>query len=110
MREVQSGYERCADEYQMRIKNLNQNSAAGNEAASSSEEESDENVELLCCSFQEYLHCSESIVNSTCGHETARFTKSFLDRMSGPLIQVRGLSEGGNSQEMARLCMPYEEK
>ena len=27
------------------------------------------------------------MVNSTCGHETARFTKSFLDRMSGPLIQ-----------------------
>ena len=110
MREVQSGYERCADEYQMRIKNLNQNSAAGNEAASSSsseEEESDENVELLCCSFQEYLHCSESIVNSTCGHETARFTKSFLDRMSGPLIQVRGICEGGYMPEMARLCLPF---
>ena len=47
-----------------------------------------ENVQLLCCSFQQYLHCSERIVNSTCGYETARFTKSFLDRMSGPLIQV----------------------
>ena len=40
------------------------------------------------CSFQKYLHCSESVVNTTCGYETARFTKSFLDRMSGPLIQV----------------------
>ena len=52
------------------------------------EEESDENVKLLCCSFQKYLHCSESVVNTTCGYETAQFTKSFLDRMSGPLIQV----------------------
>ena len=50
--------------------------------------DSEENVKLLCCSFQKYLHCSESVVNTTCGYETAQFTKSFLDRMSGPLIQV----------------------
>lgn len=92
MREVQSGYERCADDYQVRIKSLNQNSAGEDvdldeENGDDEEEESDENVQLLCCSFQQYLHCSESIVNQTCGHETARFTKSFLDRMSGPLIQ-----------------------
>ena len=52
------------------------------------EEEAEENVKLLCCSFQKYLHCSETVVNTTCGYETAQFTKSFLDRMSGPLIQV----------------------
>ena len=51
-------------------------------------EDGEESVQLLCCSFQKYLHCSESVVNTTCGYETARFTKSFLDRMSGPLIQV----------------------
>ncbi len=55
-------------------------------------QDSEENVRLLCCSFQKYLHCSESVVNTTCGYETARFTKSFLDRMSGPLIQVRPIS------------------
>ena len=82
MRRVQAGYERCADDYQIRIKSLNQNQA------DVTEEDGEENVQLLCCSFQEYLHCSERVVNSTCGHETARFTKSFLDRMSGPLIQV----------------------
>ena len=48
----------------------------------------EESVQLLCCSFQKYLHCSESVVNDTCGYDTAKFTKSFLDRMSGPLIQV----------------------
>ena len=52
------------------------------------DQESEENVKLLCCSFQKYLHCSETVVNTTCGYETALFTKSFLDRMSGPLIQV----------------------
>ena len=30
-----------------------------------------------------YLHCSEQVVNTTCGATTAGFTKKFLDRMSG---------------------------
>jgi len=129
MRQVQSGYERCASEYQQRIKSLN--SGAGDHVQGRSEEygeyadyeyeyeedgskkrrkkrqaptvhdshdyeshemeghveDGEESVQLLCCSFQKYLHCSESVVNTTCGYETARFTKSFLDRMSGPLIQ-----------------------
>ena len=58
-------------------------------------EDGEESVQLLCCSFQKYLHCSESVVNTTCGYETARFTKSFLDRMSGPLIQVNKKVERG---------------
>ncbi|TRY76486.1 hypothetical protein TCAL_17008 [Tigriopus californicus] len=81
MREVQEGYEQCADEYQVRIKNLSGRSDEG------AQTENEENVQLLCCSFQQYLHCSEGVVNRTCGPETAQFTKSFLDRMSGPLIQ-----------------------
>ena len=44
-------------------------------------------MQVLCCSFQRYLHCSEQVVNSTCGSHTAGFTKQFLDRMSGPLVQ-----------------------
>merc|ERR1712079_738788 len=126
MRQVQSGYERCASEYQQRIKSLN--SGGGEHVQGRTEdyaddyaeyeyeyedgteegtkrrkrrkrqaptagghqehvEDGEESVQLLCCSFQKYLHCSESVVNTTCGYETARFTKSFLDRMSGPLIQ-----------------------
>ena len=51
------------------------------------EDEEEDNVQVLCCSFQRYLHCSEQVVNSTCGAHTAGFTKQFLDRMSGPLVQ-----------------------
>ena len=50
-------------------------------------EDEEDNVQVLCCSFQRYLHCSEQVVNSTCGTHTAGFTKQFLDRMSGPLVQ-----------------------
>merc|ERR1712223_676895 len=141
MRLVQAGYERCAADYQTRIKALNEQTQEetayydeplyeyASEYADSTEAEyveekaeealetvpnqiskrrrkrsspvkrqvsgggdyaeadSEENVRLLCCSFQKYLHCSETVVNTTCGYETAQFTKSFLDRMSGPLIQ-----------------------
>jgi len=142
MRLVQAGYERCAADYQTRIKALNEQTqeepvyyddpemyeyayeyADSTEAeyieekaeealetvpnqiskrrrkrsspvkrqvnggADYAEADSEENVRLLCCSFQKYLHCSETVVNTTCGYETAQFTKSFLDRMSGPLIQ-----------------------
>jgi len=139
MRAVQSGYEKCAAEYQDRIKSLNppsyDESGVGDYSGGAhyeyeyvedavyadddedndrkrrrkrqadqqhhkdqqmhmhsdyyEEDESggEESVQLLCCSFQKYLHCSESVVNDTCGYDTAKFTKSFLDRMSGPLIQ-----------------------
>lgn len=122
MRRVQAGYEQCADTYQVQIKMLNENAATqrradiaatslangGNDndadqesahpAATGESQSENENVQLLCCSFQQYLHCSERIVNSTCGYETARFTKSFLDRMSGPLIQGHCLAyEHGSS-------------
>lgn len=80
MRKAQTEYESCADEYQLRIKTLNKvdKEASGDE---------EDNVQVLCCSFQRYLHCSERVVNSTCGIHTATFTKGFLDRMSGPLVQ-----------------------
>lgn len=80
MRQAQTEYESCVDIYQLRIKTLNK----GEVAAPSDEED---NVQILCCSFQRYLHCSEQVVNSTCGDHTAGFTKQFLDRMSGPLVQ-----------------------
>jgi len=80
MRDAQTEYESCVDVYQLRIKALNKG-----EIATPSEE--DDNVQVLCCSFQRYLHCSEQVVNSTCGAGTAGFTKKFLDRMSGPLVQ-----------------------
>jgi len=80
MRQAQAEYESCADQYQLRIKTLNKGGVA-------SPEEEEDNVQVLCCSFQRYLHCSEQVVNNTCGQDTASFTKGFLDRMSGPLVQ-----------------------
>ena len=37
--------------------------------------------------LQEYLACSQLVVNTTCGRDTAVFTAQFLDRMAAPLAQ-----------------------
>uniref|UniRef100_A0A182TBP0 Uncharacterized protein n=1 Tax=Anopheles maculatus TaxID=74869 RepID=A0A182TBP0_9DIPT len=47
----------------------------------------EDDVRTVCCSFMEYLDCSEAAAKNTCGHETARFTRGFLDKMSSTLIK-----------------------
>jgi len=80
MRNAQADYQLCAGEYQLRIKSLNE--------VKSEATNTEQNVQVLCCSFKQYLSCSEEAVNETCGQSTAKFTKGFLDRMSGPLVQA----------------------
>ena len=66
-------------------------------------------MQVLCCSFQRYLHCSEQVVNSTCGADTAGFTKKFLDRMSGPLVQVGPCSTAECVENcLQQHCQHYE--
>lgn len=48
----------------------------------------EDDVRTVCCSFMEYLDCSESAARNTCGHDTASFTRGFLDKMSSTLIKV----------------------
>jgi len=100
MRKAQTEYESCADEYQLRIKTLNK-------ADKSDNGDEEDNVQILCCSFQRYLHCSERVVNSTCGMNTATFTKGFLDRMSGPLVQGHCQDYGMGSDMCPRQSAVY---
>uniref|UniRef100_A0A182QFL0 DUF19 domain-containing protein n=1 Tax=Anopheles farauti TaxID=69004 RepID=A0A182QFL0_9DIPT len=48
----------------------------------------EDDVRTVCCSFMEYLDCSEAAARNTCGHETAQFTRGFLDKMSTTLIKM----------------------
>ncbi|KFB47352.1 AGAP010534-PA-like protein [Anopheles sinensis] len=48
----------------------------------------EDDVRTVCCSFMEYLDCSEAAARNTCGRETAMFTRGFLDKMSSTLIKV----------------------
>uniref|UniRef100_A0AAG5DM99 Uncharacterized protein n=1 Tax=Anopheles atroparvus TaxID=41427 RepID=A0AAG5DM99_ANOAO len=47
-----------------------------------------DDVQMVCCSFMEYLDCSEAAARNTCGRETAMFTRGFLDKMSSTLIKM----------------------
>ncbi|XP_045591117.2 serine-rich adhesin for platelets [Procambarus clarkii] len=84
MRQVNPKYNQCSEVYHQKTAGLNQVDDA---AVQLSEEQKNKNVITLCCSFQEYLQCSERVVYETCGNETALFTKEFLDRMAGPIVQ-----------------------
>ncbi|XP_035785329.1 uncharacterized protein LOC118463112 [Anopheles albimanus] len=57
-----------------------------NHHTASRTEETD--VQKVCCSFLEYLDCSEAAARKTCGRETAKFTRGFLDKMSSTLIKM----------------------
>ena len=81
MRSVQTQYQECSDRYQEKLKKIQ---TAENQVTNPS---SPDKVGLLCCSFQEYLDCSQHVVNNTCGFHTASFTKGFLDRMAKPLAK-----------------------
>uniref|UniRef100_A0A1Q3FLT3 Putative conserved secreted protein n=1 Tax=Culex tarsalis TaxID=7177 RepID=A0A1Q3FLT3_CULTA len=48
----------------------------------------EDDVRTVCCSFIEYLDCSEGAAKKTCGTDTARFTRGFLDKMSSTLITM----------------------
>jgi len=80
MSEVQPEYQECSAEYQDRLRQVQQHDTAASH-------NSDQEVAVLCCSFQSYLACSQGVVNKTCGRETADFTAQFLDRMAAPLAQ-----------------------
>lgn len=99
MRTVNSEYNHCSEIYHQKTADLNHISDA---VATLDDEEKNRNVITLCCSFQEYLQCSERVVFDTCGNETASFTKEFLDRMAGPIVQFKCLNYAPGSQVCQR--------
>ena len=88
---VQPEYQQCSAQYQSRLRTVQHQQ---HQQAPSQTEQQD--VAVLCCSFQSYLACSQGVVNKTCGRETAVFTAQFLDRMAAPLAQVSVLCNDSN--------------
>jgi len=82
MRNVQRGYEVCADEYHSQMDRITPTQPVTDASDSSTQ------IRTLCCSFKSYLHCSQQAVLHRCGIGTSNFTKNFLERMAGPLVQT----------------------
>lgn len=47
-----------------------------------------EDVRNICCSFRQYLDCSQHAARRECGESTGRFIRDFLDRMGNSLIKM----------------------
>ncbi|CAL4080165.1 unnamed protein product, partial [Meganyctiphanes norvegica] len=114
MQQVNAQYNQCSDVYHKKTASLYQ---GGEDVQELSDVEKNKNVITLCCSFQEYLQCSEKVVFESCGNETAAFTKDFLDRMAGPIVQSKchhytpgshmcDVSSGATTQVSLMLLLP----
>uniref|UniRef100_A0A6B2E887 Putative conserved secreted protein n=1 Tax=Phlebotomus kandelakii TaxID=1109342 RepID=A0A6B2E887_9DIPT len=81
LRMVKPDYEICAKKYQDTISRISLLEQRGIGNAT------DDTVAIVCCSFREYLDCSERTARRMCGEETAAFTRRFLDKMADSLIR-----------------------
>uniref|UniRef100_A0A1B0CUX2 Uncharacterized protein n=1 Tax=Lutzomyia longipalpis TaxID=7200 RepID=A0A1B0CUX2_LUTLO len=82
LRMVKPDYEICAKKYQDTISRVTQMEHRG--MANGTD---DDTVGIVCCSFREYLDCSERTARRICGEETAAFLRRFLDKMADSLIR-----------------------
>lgn len=76
-----------------------------------------EDVRNICCSFRQYLDCSQHAARRECGESTGRFIRDFLDRMGNSLIKMYcteyqlgtekcyGYSSAGNSYGKVNLMI-----
>ncbi|KAJ9587148.1 hypothetical protein L9F63_019328 [Diploptera punctata] len=92
MRQVTTDYEICAQKYQKKIGEVHQrindqSKRPSNETATERVVRENE-LRTVCCSFRDYLLCSQNIVMEKCGEKTANFTQDFLNQMSVSLIQA----------------------
>uniref|UniRef100_A0A1L8DNY5 Putative conserved secreted protein n=1 Tax=Nyssomyia neivai TaxID=330878 RepID=A0A1L8DNY5_9DIPT len=83
LRMVKPDYEICAKKYQDTISRVTQMEHRGMVNGT----DDDDTVGIVCCSFREYLDCSERTARRICGEETAAFLRSFLDKMADSLIR-----------------------
>ncbi|XP_063216440.1 uncharacterized protein LOC134527574 [Bacillus rossius redtenbacheri] len=83
MNQVEPENDKCTKAYQEKIHSLEQQ-----QQMNLTNSENEKQLRKLCCSFQEFLQCSQAVVQLTCGDEAANFTSHFLDKMSASLIQV----------------------
>ncbi|EAL40344.3 AGAP010534-PA, partial [Anopheles gambiae str. PEST] len=86
LQKVRPDYEVCGRRYHHTSREHQHERRHRNHRTASRTDEDD--VRTVCCSFMEYLDCSESAARNTCGHDTASFTRGFLDKMSSTLIKM----------------------
>ncbi|XP_075973613.1 uncharacterized protein LOC142974925 [Anticarsia gemmatalis] len=89
VKNVRSDYETCSKNYEVTLMTLT-NPQQGDEYQTDQTglaPSHEDRLRTVCCSFQEYLRCSERTVQRSCGDEAALFTSAFLKRMASNIIK-----------------------
>ncbi|XP_068631917.1 uncharacterized protein [Battus philenor] len=88
VKNVRPEYEVCSKKYEVTLTTLssNQNDQYHMDQDEGVDEQA-HTMRTVCCSFQEYLLCSEQTVQRSCGDEAAKFTSAFLKRMASNIIK-----------------------
>ncbi|KAJ0177253.1 hypothetical protein K1T71_007262 [Dendrolimus kikuchii] len=87
VKKVRSKYEICSQNYELTLTTLNQNQHTEYQTDQRVASTHEDYLRTVCCSFQEYLMCSEQTVQRSCGDEAALFTSQFLKRMASNIIK-----------------------
>ncbi|XP_022123602.2 uncharacterized protein LOC110999034 isoform X1 [Pieris rapae] len=111
VKKVRPEYETCSKNYEVTLTSLSNHPERDQYETDSG---SHEDLRTMCCSFQEYLQCSERTVQRSCGDDAALFTSAFLKRMASNIIknfcldyrgQECGLTDSGNSNQLSLLLL-----
>ncbi|XP_048482648.1 uncharacterized protein LOC105389464 [Plutella xylostella] len=88
VKNVRPEYEKCSKKYEVTLTMLSNHQQNAQYATDEADAASHEDyLRTVCCSFQEYLVCSEQTVQAACGDEAALFTSAFLKRMASNIIK-----------------------
>ncbi|CAH1645479.1 unnamed protein product [Spodoptera littoralis] len=84
---VRSDYETCSKNYEVTLMTLGSHQQGDQYQTDQAVTSHEDHLRTVCCSFQEYLMCSEQTVQRSCGDEAALFTSAFLKRMASNIIK-----------------------
>lgn len=86
LRTVKPAHKKCEEKYQETMLSLKTPKANHTmQSEQQTEQNTNDDVRKVCCSFREYLDCSEDVTRRTCGAETGTFIRGFLKKMSSTL-------------------------
>ncbi|KAI8436016.1 hypothetical protein MSG28_004148, partial [Choristoneura fumiferana] len=86
VKNVRAEYETCSKKYEITLTTLS-NHQKSDQYSTDEDVSHEDYLRTVCCSFQEYLLCSEQTVQRTCGDDAAVFTSKFLKQMASNIIK-----------------------
>lgn len=115
VKNVRPEYEVCSKKYEVTLTTLSDHQKERYHTDDTNVATHEDYLRTVCCSFQEYLTCSEQTVQRSCGDDAALFTSAFLKRMASNIIksfcleyrgQECGLTDKATTLDPSSLIIP----